>query len=82
MFFSNLLLTLIRNVLLPLVYFYVASAAAGAMLPGEPLKRIAAGIKKVVTWALTGSLVLFTRYPGHPERPARHLPRRTRWCCK
>ena len=61
-FFSNLLLTLIRNVLLPLVYFYVASAAAGAMLPGEPLKRIAAGIKKVVTWALTGSLVLFTGY--------------------
>ena len=59
---SNLLLTLIRNVLLPLVYFYVASAAAGAMLPGEPLKRIAAGIKKVVTWALTGSLVLFTGY--------------------
>ena len=52
-FFSNLLLTLIRNVLLPLVYFYVA---------GEPLKRIAAGIKKVVTWALTGSLVLFTGY--------------------
>ena len=61
-FFSNLLLTLIRNVLLPLVYFYVAAAAAGAMLPGEPLKRIAAGIKKVVTWALTGSLVLFTGY--------------------
>ena len=61
-FFSNVLLTLIRNVLLPLVYFYVASAAAGAMLPGEPLKRVAAGIKKVVTWALTGTLVLFTGY--------------------
>lgn len=61
-FFSNLLLTVIRNVLLPLVYFYVAAAAAGAMLPGEPLKRVAAGIKKVVTWALTGSLVLFTGY--------------------
>ena len=60
--FSTPPLTLIRNVLLPLVYFYVASAAAGAMLPGEPLKRIAAGIKKVVTWALTGSLVLFTGY--------------------
>lgn len=61
-FFSNVLLTLIRNVLLPLVYFYVASAAAGAMLPGEPLKRVAAGVKKVVTWALTGSLALFTGY--------------------
>lgn len=61
-FFVDLLLSLIRGLLLPLVYFYVASAAAGAMLPGEPLKRIAAGIKKVVTWALTGSLVLFTGY--------------------
>ena len=48
--------------LLPLVYFYVAASAADAMLPGNPLKRIAAGIKKVVTWALTGALVLFTGY--------------------
>lgn len=61
-FFSNLLLTLIRNLLLPLVYFYVAVSAAGAMLPGEPLRRVAAGIRKVITWALTGALVLFTGY--------------------
>ena len=61
-FFADLLLSLIRNVLLPLVYFYVAAASANAMLPGDPLKRVAAGIKKVVTWALTGSLVLFTGY--------------------
>ncbi len=61
-FFANLLLTLIRSVLLPMVYFYVAAASADAMLPGNPLKSIAAGIKKVVTWALTGSLVLFTGY--------------------
>ncbi len=61
-FFANLLMTLIRSVLLPLVYFYVAAASADAMLPGNPLKSIAVGIKKVVTWALTGSLVLFTGY--------------------
>ena len=61
-FFADLLLSLIRNVLLPLVYFYVAAASANAMLPGDPLKRVADGIKKVVTWALTGSLVLFTSY--------------------
>ena len=61
-FFANLLMTLIHSVLLPLVYFYVAASAADAMLPGNPLKRIAAGIKKVVTWALTGALVLFTGY--------------------
>ena len=61
-FFANLLMTLIHSVLLPLVYFYVAASAADAMLPGNPLKRIASGIKKVVTWALTGALVLFTGY--------------------
>ena len=61
-FFANLLMTLIHSVLLPLVYFYVAASAADAMLPGNPLKRIASGIKRVVTWALTGALVLFTGY--------------------
>ncbi len=61
-FFANLLMTLIHSVLLPLLYFYVAASAADAMLPGNPLKRIAAGIKKVVTWALTAALVLFTGY--------------------
>ena len=61
-FFVDLLLSLIRGLLLPLVYFYVAASAADAMLPGNPLKRIAAGIKKVVTWALTAALVLFTGY--------------------
>lgn len=61
-FFANLLMTLIHSVLLPLVYFYVAASAADAMLPGNPLKRIATGIKRVVTWALTGALVLFTGY--------------------
>lgn len=61
-FFANLLMTLIRSVLLPLMYFYVAASAADAMLPGNPLRRIASGIKKVVTWALTAALVLFTGY--------------------
>ena len=61
-FFANLLMTLIHSVLLPLVYFYVAASAADAMLPGNPLRRIASGIKRVVTWALTGALVLFTGY--------------------
>lgn len=36
-FFVDLLLSLIRGLLLPLVYFYVAAAAADAMLPGRHL---------------------------------------------
>lgn len=61
-FFANVLLTLIRQVLLPLVYFYIAAAAADAMLPEHPLRSVAGGIKKAATWVLTGSLVLFTGY--------------------
>ena len=60
--FAELLISLIRQVLLPLVYVYIAAAAADAMLPGFRLKTIAAGIKKAVTWILTGSLVIFTGY--------------------
>lgn len=61
-FFSNLLLTLIRNVLLPLVYFYVAAAAADAMLPGRRLAGISRAIRKGTVWLLTGALALFTLY--------------------
>lgn len=61
-FFSNLLLTLIRNVLLPLVYFYVAAAAADAMLPGRRLAGISTAIRKGTVWLLTGALALFTLY--------------------
>ena len=60
--FAELLISLIRQVLLPLVYVYIAAATADAMLPGFRLKTIAVGIKKVVIWILTGSLVTFTGY--------------------
>lgn len=60
--FAELLISLIRQVLLPLVYVYIAAATADAMLPGYRLKTVAAGIKKVITWVLTGSLVTFTGY--------------------
>ena len=61
-FFTNLLISLIHNILLPLVYCYIASAAMDAMLPQARLKKIAEGLRKAVTWILTGSLALFTGY--------------------
>ena len=61
-FFAELLITLIRNVLMPLVYVCVAAAAAEAMLPGHGLGRIGKGVSKAVTWLLTGALILFTGY--------------------
>lgn len=61
-FFVDLLLSLIRGLLLPLVYFYVAAAAADAMLPGRHLAGISTAIRKGTVWLLTGALALFTLY--------------------
>ncbi|MBR5571090.1 MAG: stage III sporulation protein AE, partial [Oscillospiraceae bacterium] len=61
-FFANLLLTLIRQVLMPLVYCYIAAVTANAVLPQQILKGLAQAMRKGITWLLTGSLVLFTGY--------------------
>ena len=61
-YFTNLLLTVIRKLLLPLLYACIAAAAADAMVPGHSLKKIGAGISKAVTWALTASMVVFTGF--------------------
>jgi stage III sporulation protein AE len=61
-FFSDLLITLIRRLLLPLLYFHIAVSAADAMVAGERLKGLAVGIEKVISWMLTGSVLLYTGY--------------------
>ena len=53
-FFVDLLLWLIQDLLLPLVYLYIGALTAAACLPE--------GLKKVVTWILTTALLLFTVY--------------------
>ena len=60
--FSNLLMTLINCLLLPLVYAYVAACMAYAALGNEGLKRIGQLLKWIVTSALTGVLLLFVGY--------------------
>ena len=60
--FSDLLLTLIRTCLLPLVYLYIAAVTADAMLPTHRLRRIGEGIRRGVTWLLTGLIFLFTAW--------------------
>lgn len=60
--FSEILLTVIHHLLLPLINFYMIAAAADAMLPGQRLKTIAEAIRKGVTWLLCGLLTLFTAY--------------------
>ena len=61
-FFSNLLISLIRSLLLPLVWVFVALSAADAILPAGRLSGIAQGLHKAATWLLSGSLLLFTGY--------------------
>lgn len=61
-FFADLLVTVIRNILLPLVYFYIGILTAGTCLPESHLDRVAEGLKKGISKILTGGLLLFTGY--------------------
>ena len=61
-FFANLLLSVIRKLLLPLLYCCITAAAADTMAPDHGLKKIGAGISKAVTWALTATMVVFTGF--------------------
>ena len=59
---SDMLLTVTRSVLLPLVYCYIALAAAGALLPKRGLDVLAGGVKKLLTWGACGVTLLFTAF--------------------
>ena len=61
-FFADLFISLIRNLLLPMVYIYIAAAAANALIPGRKIGGIAAAIRKGTAWILSGALVLYTGY--------------------
>ena len=60
--FTDLLIGLIRQVLLPLLYVCIAAAAADALVPGHSLKKIGTGLRKCVTWALTALMLAFTGF--------------------
>lgn len=62
MLFSDVLLSLISRLLLPLVYAYVAACTAYAALGNEGLKRIASTLKWAVTLILTSVLLVFVAY--------------------
>ncbi len=61
-FFSDILLTLMNRLLLPMVYLYMA-ACAGYTAVGNPgLKQIAALLKWAVTGILTGLTTVYVAY--------------------
>ena len=62
MLFSDLLLTAINGLLLPLTYGYIAACAACAAVGNEGLKRLAGVLKWVVTTVLTILLLTYVGY--------------------
>ncbi|WP_297721634.1 stage III sporulation protein AE [Intestinimonas sp.] len=62
MLFSNLLLTAITSLLLPLTYGYIAASFAWAAVGNEGLKRMAGVLKWVVTTVLTVLLLTYVGY--------------------
>lgn len=61
-FFSDVLLTVIDRLLIPMLYLFIACAAATAVLDSGVLEGIASMIKKIMGWALGLLLSLFTAY--------------------
>lgn len=61
-FFVDVLLTVIDRLLIPLLYLYIASAAASAVLEQGTLEGIASLIKKGIGWILGTMLAAFTAY--------------------
>ena len=61
-FFSDILLTIIERFLIPLLYLYIGTTAASAVVDGGALESISSLIKKTISWFLSGLLILFTTY--------------------
>ena len=61
-FFSDILLTAIEKLLIPMLYLYIGTAVAASVLDGNIMERIGTFIKKMITWCLSGLLILFTTY--------------------
>ena len=60
----DVLLTLLRGFVMPLIWLHLAAAAAGAMLSDKHLQQLGQWIKKGVLWLLGGLLTLFSVYLG------------------
>ena len=61
-FFSDILLTLIRGVLVPGAYLVIGLLAANAALGDNRLEKLADGLRGLIAWTLKTALILFTGY--------------------
>lgn len=60
--FSSMIIRFLSEVLMPLLYCYVALAAASAALGDGRLNNLAEGLKKMTSWILTAVVSIFTAY--------------------
>ncbi len=61
-FVSNILMTLMNHLLVPLIYAYLAISAGHALLDNQSLKQIQKFVKWVITWGLKGVVYGFCGY--------------------
>lgn len=59
---SDAFLSLMRGLFVPVLYCMIGVSAAGALLTGSRLTQLADGIKKILSWALSGLLIVFTAF--------------------
>ena len=59
-FFTDLLISLIRVFLLPMVHIYMVASAGEVLLPGRQLRRIAKALAAGTTWILRAVLIVYT----------------------
>ena len=62
--FNSLLTSLSNRLLIPMVYLYIALAAANAALGEEMMKKLREMVKTFVSWCLKTLLTVFTTYMG------------------
>lgn len=60
--FDSVLCSLISNLLVPMVYLFLALAAANSATGEETLKKMRDFIKNIVSWCLKTLLMVFTTY--------------------
>lgn len=63
-FFDAVLSTAVSKLLIPMIYIYLALAAANSALGEDLLKQMKDFVKWLVTWALKTVLYIFTGYMG------------------
>ena len=61
-FLVGLFMKLVERLLLPLLYLYIGLLTASACLSDGRLDTLAEGLKKLMSWTLSGALLLFTAY--------------------